>query len=476
MAIKNSDHKFIWGNWQSLLTVEMNLEGLIRFRNIPFNDTEKVIEIAKDNRTSCYHSMADLKRDDRNGRRIFFNDKSSSSFIKDTERAIADHWKLYGEIRETDFSKLDNKEILECFRKMFDDWCRIIGYFRASQESTTQYLLEEIKKELSEDDFASAFLFSEADPMSDELNDWQGLLGQRYSQKKMLEHACKHPWTVAAHFSYEEVFKTLRSRFLHDRGKLEIKDVRKEKRALKKKQSGIRYKNKKIGRLAGLFHRLALQRIELKACWAGMDFYLLPLFEETSRRFKVEMSDLGKYYIAEDVENLLLKNRKLPENEIANRKKCFVGLLKEDEIIFRSGKKAQELFNREMNISNGKMKKISQFKGVVANRGKLVGTVRILGANDAKQAAFLRKNFKKGEILVTQMTQPNIMDIASRAGAIVTDEGGMLSHAAIISRELKIPCIVSTGIATQVLHDGDRVEVDADKGMVIIIGRKKQLK
>jgi pyruvate,water dikinase len=64
------------------------------------------------------------------------------------------------------------------------------------------------------------------------------------------------------------------------------------------------------------------------------------------------------------------------------------------------------------------------------------------------------------------MTQPNVMDIASKAAAIVTDEGGMLSHAAIISRELMIPCIVGTHYATRVLKDGDMVEVDANAGIV----------
>ena len=53
-----------------------------------------------------------------------------------------------------------------------------------------------------------------------------------------------------------------------------------------------------------------------------------------------------------------------------------------------------------------------------------------------------------------------------KAGAIVTDEGGLTSHAAIVSRELKIPCIVGTKIATKILKDGDIVEVDAKKGIV----------
>ncbi|EKE10608.1 MAG: hypothetical protein ACD_15C00227G0001, partial [uncultured bacterium] len=64
---------------------------------------------------------------------------------------------------------------------------------------------------------------------------------------------------------------------------------------------------------------------------------------------------------------------------------------------------------------------------------------------------------------------PRFMSAIKKASAIITNEGGMTCHAAIISREFKIPCIVGTKIATQVLHDGDLVEVDADNGTVKII-------
>jgi pyruvate,water dikinase len=71
------------------------------------------------------------------------------------------------------------------------------------------------------------------------------------------------------------------------------------------------------------------------------------------------------------------------------------------------------------------------------------------------------------------MTNPQMMPLIKDAGAIVTDEGGLTCHAAIISREMKIPCVVGTKVATRVLKDGDLVEVDAEKGVVKIIERNK---
>lgn len=75
-------------------------------------------------------------------------------------------------------------------------------------------------------------------------------------------------------------------------------------------------------------------------------------------------------------------------------------------------------------------------------------------------------------VLVTSMTHPNNTSLIGKCLAIVTDEGGILCHAAVISREMQKPCIVGTKIATQVLKDGDMVEVDAEKGIVKVIERK----
>ncbi|MDD1444202.1 PEP-utilizing enzyme, partial [Dolichospermum sp. ST_sed3] len=66
------------------------------------------------------------------------------------------------------------------------------------------------------------------------------------------------------------------------------------------------------------------------------------------------------------------------------------------------------------------------------------------------------------------MTRPDFVPLMKKAGAVVTDAGGILSHAAIVSRELNKPCIIGTEVATNILKDGDIVEVDADKGIVRI--------
>ncbi len=103
-------------------------------------------------------------------------------------------------------------------------------------------------------------------------------------------------------------------------------------------------------------------------------------------------------------------------------------------------------------------------KGFPASKGNIQGRVRIVfdPGRDIH-------DFNPGDILVTGMTRPEFLPIMKIAGAIITDEGGISCHAAILARELKKPCIIGTKFATRNLKDGDLVEVDADNGIVKIL-------
>ena len=108
---------------------------------------------------------------------------------------------------------------------------------------------------------------------------------------------------------------------------------------------------------------------------------------------------------------------------------------------------------------------VAEIYGTVASSGIAQGVVRVV-PHYASASALLMKD---GDILVTSMTRPEFVPLMRKAGAIVTNEGGISCHAAIVSRELKKPCIIGTKIATQVLKDGDLVEVDAENGVVRIL-------
>jgi pyruvate,water dikinase len=99
-------------------------------------------------------------------------------------------------------------------------------------------------------------------------------------------------------------------------------------------------------------------------------------------------------------------------------------------------------------------------EGLGASPGLAVGIVKLVA--DVKELY----RVKDGDIMVTRMTSPDYVPAMKRAKAIVTDEGGATCHAAIVSRELGIPCVVGTREATKVLKDGQEISVDAIRGMV----------
>lgn len=105
---------------------------------------------------------------------------------------------------------------------------------------------------------------------------------------------------------------------------------------------------------------------------------------------------------------------------------------------------------------------VTEIRGNIACPGKVRGEVIIIG----KVEDFPK--MKAGAILVAPMTRPEYVPLMKMAAAIVTDEGGVACHAAVVSRELKVPCIIGTQNASRMLKDGDRVVVNANHGVVIV--------
>jgi len=103
--------------------------------------------------------------------------------------------------------------------------------------------------------------------------------------------------------------------------------------------------------------------------------------------------------------------------------------------------------------------------GAPACKGFVRGEVKVILRIPTNYAEFLLK-IKEGYILVSDTTGPEMIALIEKAAAIVTDEGGMMSHAAILSREFNIPCVVGTKYATKVFEDGDLIEVNANNGVV----------
>ena len=169
-------------------------------------------------------------------------------------------------------------------------------------------------------------------------------------------------------------------------------------------------------------------------------------------------SDLAHYLLLEEV--LRLKSSEnVNIDEIKKRKTgyIFTGGQIFTNLTFSEFCKQNDFINPENNSID---QEVEKFSGQVAFPGKVIGKVK---------KVLIKGDFSKveaGDIIVAIMTNANFVPIFGLASAIVTDEGGITCHAAIVAREMKKPCIIGTKIATQVLKDGDKVEVDATRGII----------
>ncbi len=185
-----------------------------------------------------------------------------------------------------------------------------------------------------------------------------------------------------------------------------------------------------------------------------------PFVSETARR--MGCSDVQVlFHTPDEIEGFLETGRKVEKSEIEKRMRGFV-LLMRDEVITLVEDDIKEIAHAEKvyDVVFGKKEGFSELKGTVASVGHAAGRVKVV------QSVADLKKLEKGDVLVTYMTTMELTQAFHKASAIVTDEGGLFSHAAIVSREFGLPCVVGTKKATRVFRDGDVVEVDAERGIV----------
>lgn len=197
----------------------------------------------------------------------------------------------------------------------------------------------------------------------------------------------------------------------------------------------------------------------------GSSSYIYKALEILSKNFKISVNDLF-LYSKEEIFGLY-DNKKLEKKLLDDRKKSYVFLVRENELINFSGDVAKDYISKFLIIhKSGK-----EIKGIIANPGKVRGRAKVLfyGSDTFDKISTMIDKMKEGDILITETTSPEIMKACKKASAILTNQGGLLSHAAIISRELNIPCIVGLGNITKIVKDGDMLEVNANNGYVKIL-------
>jgi phosphohistidine swiveling domain-containing protein len=201
---------------------------------------------------------------------------------------------------------------------------------------------------------------------------------------------------------------------------------------------------------ARIFNEIRMRRIELINKWI---WKLRPLWEYCMRRFDLTWDQLISLGYDELQRAFETGEITTPKSELDRRRKAYNASFEHGTLSYESTTIEEKKVDHN----------ITELKGFVASKGKVSGKVVIVrGADDFHK-------IKGGEILVAVLTTPNYVGAMAKSAAIVTDVGGITSHAAVVSRELGKPCIIGTKIATQVLKDGDMVAVDAEQGIVTIL-------
>lgn len=169
---------------------------------------------------------------------------------------------------------------------------------------------------------------------------------------------------------------------------------------------------------------------------------------------------------ANDMEELIESGFSCVEDKvriISERRIGFYMVWLNGKVAIGYGSEAKELQKRVAVIFKGEKEFSNVLSGQSAYRGIVRGRVKILNTyNDIEKV-------NKGDIIVASMTTPDFVAAMEKASGFITDEGGITCHAAIISREFHVPCIVGTGNATELLKDDDLVELNANSGKVFIL-------
>lgn len=214
---------------------------------------------------------------------------------------------------------------------------------------------------------------------------------------------------------------------------------------------------RELGLLAQEFTFWKTERLDVLAL---ADARVGSLYGEAAALLSLDISEVFTL-TRDELEESLQRGAAVVDAEVRETRAAGFCLLLEDGVIsFRDPTGAR-------GVKGVTAKKLidGRLEGFAASAGVAKGRVRVL-----LDLADIDR-LEPGDVLVTTMTRPEMGAALDRAAAFVTDEGGRMAHAAIIAREMRKPCVTATEIATQVLCDGDVVEVDGGAGTVTVVAR-----
>ncbi len=399
----------------------------------------------------------------------------AAKYEKDITDATAQLEKILDRCKAMRFTDIDNKVLLAFYRELHDTYLQWYALLWTTELVSVrcEELLKQRLHNVSSSDISKLTALTRKS-FSQEIEDAYGelvLLAKRkrsnfqdselYASIKAFQ--AEYFWMYNNYFDTrvlqeEEIILNIKKRLLVKRDEASKKFLTQAEKEKLMVQLGVDGDTKDIIRICEQFTYWQDYRKKWIMIFAH---YLEMVLAEIGRRVGMSLYDM-RYTLPEEIETILMKD--LRPDIKARRLNSLV--------VFEAGARKGTLYVGEKALHEERkylgnlqdvMTEQPLIKGNVACSGKAIGVVKVLMNPD--------ENYKvnHGDVLVTSMTSPDFMPAMRKAVAIITNEGGITCHAAVISRELNIPCIVGTKHATKVLKDGDKVEVDANKGIINIL-------
>lgn len=217
--------------------------------------------------------------------------------------------------------------------------------------------------------------------------------------------------------------------------------------------------DRQIEKLANLLSKYLFWRINDETTIGLLTHARKGFTDEIMRRLYISPAQF--FHMIEEEVTRGLRHGRVDVSLINERIKEYALIVNPSGVAAVAGKDLGRVIkSTHLTRGSDKSTKKSILQGVAANPGKVQGKIKIV-----LDPSLIGK-VKRGDILVTTNTTPAYVVGMKIASAIVTEEGGITSHAAIVSRELGVPCVIGVTGITRLLKDGDQVEVDATKGVV----------
>ncbi|MBA7490646.1 hypothetical protein ES702_01187 [subsurface metagenome] len=416
--------------------------------------------------------------------------------IKFSQRAASDMENWANKIADIKLGTINNNQLNKYYQQYVKFFRNIFIAYDMSQpevpEPAEQYIKNKLTKITGDDQIALEYFLkltlpSEINLLSKEELDWLKITRTAIKEKTKLknirikklvaEHSKKYGWiSTQENLPFMDVtyYKELLRDHLMSSNLKDVEDsinkIQTSPKKIEENRKKVLHKirdNKLVAETTDLMRQLGLLRINLRLAWTKGAYFARLLFKEIGRRMNIDDAKV-RYLFPDEVEKILLKNSKINIQDINRRQKSYVAMLDNGKFKIFTGIDAKKIIEKERISEQQEEIKKNIFTGTPANPGLAKGSVKIIHSHQQSQNEEVKK-MKKGQILVAGSTKPQLMEACRKAIAIVTDEGGILSHAAIVSRELNIPCVIGTKIGTKMLKDGDLIQVDAIKGVIKIL-------